>query len=404
MAKIDQEQQPETASAPVAGVGTILRAARLRRKEELSEVAEALRIRSPFLLAIEEGRYNDLPGSAYAVGFLRAYADYLNLDADEVVRRFKAEAAGGFSNRSELVFPSVASEGRVPGGALLFLGLILAGAAYGGWYYASSDTSTAEMVPAIPERLSALLHGQPGAPAPAMDKVISPDGKPEAGKESEVVPPSEAEDEAKPQAAADAPAQAEPAAAQPAVAAPEPAPVAEPAKIAPKKTPAEEKADAVKAAAEKKAAEAKAEAAKQEAAKAASAATAPALEKTPETAPVEEKKVEAKPAEPAAPAAVPAVQADEPRIFGTENADSRITLKANMDCWIQVHEGATLLVTRLLRKGDSYLVPNRPGLMLMTGNAGALDVSIDGKSAPAIGPSGSVRRNVPLDPEKMAGG
>jgi cytoskeleton protein RodZ len=54
-----------------------------------------------------------------------------------------------------------------------------------------------------------------------------------------------------------------------------------------------------------------------------------------------------------------------------------------------------------LRAGDTYFVPNRPGLLLLTGNAGALEVSVDGQALPPIGPIGAVRRNVSLDPENL---
>ena len=62
------------------GVAALLR----RRREELGRdvptVARQLRIRAVYITAIEEGRLQDLPGTAYAVGFVRAYADYLGLD------------------------------------------------------------------------------------------------------------------------------------------------------------------------------------------------------------------------------------------------------------------------------------------------------------------------------------
>ena len=39
-------------------------------------------------------RYERLPGATYAQGFVRAYAEHLNLDGAELVRRYKAETAG----------------------------------------------------------------------------------------------------------------------------------------------------------------------------------------------------------------------------------------------------------------------------------------------------------------------
>ena len=63
-----------------------------------------------------------------------------------------------------------------------------------------------------------------------------------------------------------------------------------------------------------------------------------------------------------------------------------------------------LLVTRLLRAGDTYVVPDQPGLTLLTGNAGALEILVDGEAVEPIGEEGAVRRNVVLDAEKLLGG
>ncbi|MEO5373193.1 MAG: DUF4115 domain-containing protein [Alphaproteobacteria bacterium] len=55
----------------------------------------------------------------------------------------------------------------------------------------------------------------------------------------------------------------------------------------------------------------------------------------------------------------------------------------------------------MLRRGESYRIPNRPGLTLFVGSAGALDVLLDGTPLPSLGPLGRARRNVPLDPERL---
>ncbi len=83
---------PNGAPLGASRVGAELRAARLRLGWALPDVAQELRIRLPFLEAIEDGRVGDLPGAAYAVGFVRTYAGALGLDPDEVSRRFRAEA------------------------------------------------------------------------------------------------------------------------------------------------------------------------------------------------------------------------------------------------------------------------------------------------------------------------
>ena len=64
----------------------------------------------------------------------------------------------------------------------------------------------------------------------------------------------------------------------------------------------------------------------------------------------------------------------------------------------------SLLLTRLLKTGDSYKVPNRTGLKLHTGNAGGLRIEVDGIQAPGIGPVGAVRRDVALDADALKRG
>src|ERR1700733_14439009 len=79
---------------PLETVGQDLRAARLRRGDDLATVSTSLKIRKDHLEAIEEDLLDALPGRTYAVGFVRSYADYLGLDVSQTLERFKAEIAG----------------------------------------------------------------------------------------------------------------------------------------------------------------------------------------------------------------------------------------------------------------------------------------------------------------------
>ena len=83
-----------------------------------------------------------------------------------------------------------------------------------------------------------------------------------------------------------------------------------------------------------------------------------------------------------------------------------IVIKAKTTSWIQVRDDTAneILLTRLLREGDSYNVPKRRGLMLSAGNAGALNIFVDGKVVPSIGGIGDVRREVHLDAAKLKAG
>lgn len=196
MAPEIQDTQPAVSVSPSLssssqGVGQLLRDTREKLGHTLPAVATALRIRQPYLQAIEASRYQDLPGSAYAVGFVRSYADYLGLDGNEIVRRFKQESGTDFSSRAELSFPSAVSEGSFPTGGMLFIGLVVAVIAYGIWYWSNRESSVAESVPPLPDRLAALIH------------------KP-VGSGSEVVPVTQTAPAAQTPAAAPAPVPAAP--------------------------------------------------------------------------------------------------------------------------------------------------------------------------------------------------
>lgn len=175
---------------PGAGVGAILRGARLARDEDLREVAAALRIRLPYLQALESGAIEDLPGVTYGIGFVRAYASYLDLDSAEIVDRFKVEARG-ISHRTQLQFPEPLPGNRVPGAALLLIVLLLAGGVYGVWLYSSSQNMTiVEAVEAVPERLMALIEQEPtpDASAPTDATVDNTPSAPASAPESSDAP------------------------------------------------------------------------------------------------------------------------------------------------------------------------------------------------------------------------
>jgi cytoskeleton protein RodZ len=82
---------------------------------------------------------------------------------------------------------------------------------------------------------------------------------------------------------------------------------------------------------------------------------------------------------------------------------SRITLRARAEIWTQVRDTRAnqTLISRNLRPGESFTVPNREGLLLSVGNAALLEVLVDGQPSPAFGNTPGVRRNVPLIVEQL---
>lgn len=85
--------------------------------------------------------------------------------------------------------------------------------------------------------------------------------------------------------------------------------------------------------------------------------------------------------------------------------ENRILLRANAEAWMQVKDrGGSILLNRTMKPGDTWPVPRQDNLVLTTGNAGGTEILLDGASTPSLGSSGTVRRDMPLDPDLIKDG
>jgi cytoskeleton protein RodZ len=354
-------------------VAAELRRARQDLGRDLVRVSDDLKIRRVYLQAIEDGRFDDLPGATYAVGFIRAYAEYLGLNSIEIVSRFKEEVQG-VNERLQLVFPTPVPESKIPSGAVLLISVLLIALAYGGWYYLSSgDDDMDGHVLDLPDSLEPLASSGEGEPLPdeldstrnillsPAEPLVADEGEPAAQVPQE---PEEDEPSAQAPLEPDAPAslggavsaefEAEPAAGASLVGV-----VSE----APSTTPESSTAPFVAAA------------------------------------------TSGIPAAPAPDALLPDDDSRQPRVYGVENETARIILRARLDSWVQVYAAdESLILTRVLQPGDSYRVPDLAGLTLVTGNAGGLEIEVDGATVPPLGPVGAIRRGIALDAERLLEG
>lgn len=363
-------------------VGEALKARREALGYALPDLAASLRIRLTFLEAIEDGRWGDLPGHAYSTGFLRSYAQIVGLDPGAVLLRFKQDAAG-HEPAPELYFPEPVNESRVPGGAVLLLSALLAVAVYGGWYVLSaSNRSVGDLVPALPERLSKLIYGDgtvvepPPAPTPTLN----------AGQVEALV---EGSSPSAPEVgtAGSSPLPSPPP--RPAVAdAGTPLPATDTTPVA--EGPANDEDSEVPQLPDL-----------------GQTALPPASDPaTPDVEPVAAGEAAALPAPPAAnaPPATPEQVVPTGRVFGQADGKVRVTIRAVEDSWVEVKDGkGTLWASRVLRRGDLFRAPDVPGMVLNTGNAGGLVVSLDGRDLAPLGAKSQVLRGVPLAPETLAG-
>ena len=302
-------------------VGAFLRRCREMRHETLNHVSQALRIRMPYLKAIEEDDWRALPNSVYARAFLRSYAIHVEADPDQVLIR--AEAGLDSRPGPDTPLPPLPARDRsLPGGALIGASVLLAIAVYAGWYYFSVEQLRDQrVVAAMPERLvmelapSERVLNMPAAVSPAVDGSAGPTERRSAAGE-----------------------------------------------------------------------------------------TGPAA-----SDPVETDDEVAEQVSPGLPA-VAATRPEEPslraRADNAASAAEGIVFHAVEPAYIEVRSVETneVLVERLLSAGERYRAPEGRGLVLSVGNAGGLEITVDGIQIPKLGESGAVVRQVPIDAELLLRG
>lgn len=355
-----------------AEVGHLLKTTRLGLGQTVEDVCQMLRIRKIYIEAIENSDFGLLPKGPYGLGFVKAYAEHLDLDGDEIARRFREESHAP-AVRSELSFPKPVQESRVPGGAVLLIAALLGLGAYGGWYYLSSQGKTiADLVDPLPDRLASYSSSSSEEPQPrtlenaaeaqAAEAPSSPASNGDASSEPSGVQAPVASSGVTPDADA--------------------ADVVEPSDVAVSET-APETTEAPVEQTESTVAEVAEVPASEPVEAAPAAAPEASVAHVPETAPAAEVA--------SVPAAPEVDDAGGARVFGSVNVDSRVTISAVETSWVRIRESdGNVLLTRMLTAGDTYRVPNRDGLKLEVGNAGALTYSIDGNEALPVGDYGAV--------------
>jgi cytoskeletal protein RodZ len=146
-------------------IGGSLREARLKRNLTPADVQKAIRIRDRYLQALEEERWELLPGDAYVKGFLRTYADYLGLDGNLYVEEYNSRFAR--PDEPQLVPERFARSGTPFGGVGVLRPLIVVAvivaivAGLAAWQLSSSDDKRAVPPPTAPTTTASHHSTQP---------------------------------------------------------------------------------------------------------------------------------------------------------------------------------------------------------------------------------------------------
>lgn len=318
-------------------VGEILRAAREAANYAIEDIAAEVKIKPQHLLAIEESRFNDLPARTYAVGFVRAYANTLNLDVDALVADCRREVAHYMPQKQHhMIMPEAASEQPLPSSSLVVVTAALAFLLSAVGYVFTRDT--VETTPVTPPSISSTGISQvEKAPAPVA-------AAPAVGQQSVVQQPV-----VQPQAVQTAPVA--PSAQQPVVQQPvvQAVPHEEPAAV--------DTAD---------------------------------VDTTHVSSGFLQKGLVA-PATPVAPGAAGKV---------TPPSRIKLKAVQETTVQIFDSTGR-MVAERVINKGEAFYVPDKAGLTLATTNAGALHMQIDGREMQALGDPDEAMHNIPLNPDSL---
>ncbi len=315
-------------------IGAMLRSRREEVGQDLATVSAVTHIKPNYLKAIEEGRRKDLPGTAYMIGYIRTYANYLGFDGNRLITDYHDALAGQHRWVDKRAAPAPPAGIGLPefqvSPVILLAGFLILGiAGYVAWGYATAPreraTETAEIEPPV--------------------EPVTPDTAP-------VVPP----------------------ATKPAVPSPTGANASAPAEIPAGEPPVAEAPVGTPMGSE--------------------AATEAEDQVPPEAdlANTGEEVLEESPPQQAA-----AAQAQGPA--------GKIVVRARLESWIQVTNAKKdVIFSRVLRAGETYTVPDEQGLMFTTGNAGGVEILVDGTKLKSLGTVGLVKRDIPLDAKKLKDG
>jgi cytoskeleton protein RodZ len=88
----------------------------------------------------------------------------------------------------------------------------------------------------------------------------------------------------------------------------------------------------------------------------------------------------------------------EKSIKDAASPSKKITLKAREPSWLEVRdERGRVFFMRVLQRGEEFVIPDKPGSVFNTGNAGGIDIFVGDQKLPSLGARGEVKRGIHLD-------
>ena len=114
-------------------IGRILQETRETAKISLEDAEASLRIKKEYLIALESGNFNLLPGTTYVSGFLKSYTQYLGLNINQSLMHIVPSNSNS-PNSNEAILGTLANKKSSPNLIILAISLMATGGGYFAWY------------------------------------------------------------------------------------------------------------------------------------------------------------------------------------------------------------------------------------------------------------------------------
>ena len=114
-------------------IGRILQEARETAKISLEDAEASLRIKKDYLIALESGNFNLLPGKTYVSGFLKSYTQYLGLNINQSLMHIVPSNSNS-PNPNETTLGTFPNKKSSPSLVILAISLVATGGGYFAWY------------------------------------------------------------------------------------------------------------------------------------------------------------------------------------------------------------------------------------------------------------------------------
>ncbi|MDP5273509.1 helix-turn-helix domain-containing protein [Chengkuizengella axinellae] len=179
-------------------LGELLKKARLDKNISLDELQELTKIQKRYLIAIETGDFNALPGHFYVKAFIKSYADSVGVDRDHVMQLYQNDvptAANPGPNVRNIRRKkrSFISTEKLTKWAAVFLVICFIGLIFAIIYYflisEDKDQNLLDENPALTSKLEDELAGSQNNPDSPIVDIQDPEPEPEPVPE----PPPEPE-------------------------------------------------------------------------------------------------------------------------------------------------------------------------------------------------------------------